>query len=138
MAMTFDTKIAVVVRDDLPTWQKLNVTAYVASALVGSGQTQVGENYQDGSGNLYLPMVIQPVMIYAADAPGIRKAYARAMERGMKIAIFTLDLFSTGDDIENRAAVRAKPADELDLVGLALCDQKKEVDWAIKGLKFHG
>jgi hypothetical protein len=138
MPMTFDTKIAIVVRDDLPTWQKLNVTAYVASALVGSGLAQVGADYQDGSGNLYLPMVIQPMMIYAADGAGIRKAYGRAMERGMKIAIFTRALFSTGDDIDNRAAVRAVSADELDLVGLALCDLKKEVDKAIKGLRFHG
>lgn len=137
MPMTFETKIAIVVRDDLPTWQKLNVTAYIASALVGSDLAQVGENYQDASGNLYLPMVIQPMMIYAADAAGIRKAYGRATERGMKLAIFTQELFSTGDDIENRAAVRAVPAHDLDLVGLALCDLKKEVDWAIKGLKFH-
>ncbi len=137
MSMTFDTKIAIVVREDLPTWQKLNVTAYVASALVGSDQAQVGENYEDASGNLYLPMVIQPMMIYAADEAGIRKAYQRAMERGIQMAIFTRELFSTGNDIDNRAAVRAKTADELDLVGLAMRDQKKEVDKAIKGLKFH-
>jgi hypothetical protein len=59
------------------------------------------------------------------------------MERGMKIAIYTRDLFSTANDIDNRAAVRTRTADELDLVGLALCDLKKEVDKAIKGLKFH-
>ena len=31
--MADDTKIAVVVRDDLETWQKLNVTAFVVSGL---------------------------------------------------------------------------------------------------------
>ena len=82
-------------------------------------------------------MVIQPMMIYAADEAGIRKAYTRAMDRGIKLAHFTRELFSTGNDIDNRAAVRAKTADELDLVGLAMRDQKKEVDKAIKGLKFH-
>ena len=137
MTMSFDTKIAIVVRDDLQTWQKLNVTAYIASALLGGSLARIGENYQDASGNLYLPMVIQPMMIYAADGAGIRKAYGRAMERGMKIAIYTRDLFSTANDIDNRAAVRTRTADELDLVGLALCDLKKEVDKAIKGLKFH-
>ena len=29
----FDTKIAIVLRDDLETWQKLNVTAFLASGV---------------------------------------------------------------------------------------------------------
>lgn len=31
--MKFDTKIAIVVRADLPTWQKLNMTAFLASGI---------------------------------------------------------------------------------------------------------
>ena len=31
----FDTKVAVVVRDDLETWQRLNVTAFLMSGVVG-------------------------------------------------------------------------------------------------------
>lgn len=30
----FDTKIAIVIRDDLAIWQKLNVTAFLTSGLV--------------------------------------------------------------------------------------------------------
>ncbi len=30
----FDTKIAIVVREDLATWQKLNVTAFLTSGVV--------------------------------------------------------------------------------------------------------
>jgi hypothetical protein len=33
--MRFDTKIAIAVREDLATWQKLNVTAFLASAAGG-------------------------------------------------------------------------------------------------------
>jgi hypothetical protein len=33
--MRFDTKIAIAVREDLATWQKLNVTAFLASAVAG-------------------------------------------------------------------------------------------------------
>ena len=32
----FDTKIAIVVREDLPVWQKLNVTAFIMSGVVGA------------------------------------------------------------------------------------------------------
>ena len=31
--MDFDTKIAIVVRDDLAVWQKLNVTAFITSGI---------------------------------------------------------------------------------------------------------
>lgn len=137
MSMTFDTKIAIVLRDDLETWQALNVTAFIASALVGQNPGIVGENYRDASGNEYLPMVIQPMLIYQADADGIRKAYHRAMDRDVQLAIFTMDLFSTPNDIENRAAVVDKPSDALDLVGLAMRDDRKTVDKVVKGLKFH-
>ena len=127
MSMSFDTKIAIVVRDDLPTWQKLNVTAYVASALVG-GDLRAGRRELRGCVGQFVPARWSSSrwMIYAVDEAGIRKAYRRAMERGIQIAIFTRELFSTGNDIDNRAAVRAKSADELDLVGLAMRDQKKE------------
>ena len=33
----FVTKIAVVIRDDLPVWQKLNMTAFLASGVAGLG-----------------------------------------------------------------------------------------------------
>ena len=35
-AMTFDTKIAVVLRYDLEVWQKLNVTAFLVSGIAGT------------------------------------------------------------------------------------------------------
>jgi len=137
MSMTFDTKIAIVIRTDLEVWQKLNVTAFIAGAVAGQNPTIIGETYFDGSGNVYMPMTIQPIMVYGADADGIRKAYDRAMSRDVKLAIFTEELFATGNDIDNRAAVAAKKQDELNLVGIAMRDSKKTVDKIIKGLKFH-
>jgi hypothetical protein len=137
MSMTFDTKIAIVIRDDLETWQKLNVTAFITSGLVGQNPAIVGENYIDGSGNHYMPMVIQPMMVFQADSHQIRKTYDRAMSRDVRLAIFTRDLFTTGNDMDNRAAVAGVPSDHLDLVGLAMRDTKKTIDKITKGLKLH-
>ena len=64
--MRFDTKIAIVIREDLAAWQKLNVTAFLASAVAGGHQETIGERYQDGSGRDYLPMFRQPVLVYGA------------------------------------------------------------------------
>lgn len=63
----FDTKIAIVVRDDLPVWQKLNVTAFLMSGIVGAAPGIIGERYKDAAGNLYSSLCIQPVIVLAAD-----------------------------------------------------------------------
>ena len=47
------------------------------------------------------------------------------------------DLFRTGGDDENRAAVRAVPASELDLVGLALHGPHNAVDEVVEGARMQ-
>jgi hypothetical protein len=136
--MEFDTKLAVVLRDDLAVWQKANATAFLVSGIAGSDPQTVGEPYVDGSGNSYLPMFRQPVLVFVGDAAAIRRAYERAMQRDVEqLAIFTNDLFSTPHDDANRAAVAAVPAGELDLVGIALRADKKVVDKVVDRLQRH-
>ena len=135
--MQFDTKIAVVLRDDLANWQKANVTAFLVSGIAGTVPGIVGEPYRDASGNEYLPMFVQPVLVYQADAPALRRAYERALGRDVSMAIYTADLFETGHDEANRAAVAGVPSDELDLVGIAFRAERKAVDKVVDGLRFH-
>ena len=135
--MQFDTKLAVVLRDDLATWQKANVTAFLVSGIAGTAPETVGEPYRDGSGNAYLPMFRQPVMVYAADAAGIRRAYERAMQRGVELAIYTHELFATDHDAANREAVAAVAAEDLDLVGIAFRAERKVADKVLDRLRPH-
>ena len=135
--MQFDTKIAVVLRDDLAVWQKTNVTAFLVSGIAGTVPGVVGEPYRDASGNEYLPMFVQPVLVYEADRPGLRRAYERALDRGVVPAIYTAELFVTGHDAANRAAVAAVAAEELDLVGIAFRSERKTVDKVVDRLRFH-
>lgn len=137
MSMVFDTKIAVVLRDDLPVWQKLNVTAFTVSGIAGTVEAVTGEPYEDGSGNRYLPMFKQPVLVFSADAVAIRRAYDRARERSLVFSLFTEELFTTGNDIDNRAAMKAVPAEDLRIVGMALRAEKKTIDKVLKGLSLH-
>jgi hypothetical protein len=135
--MHFDTKIAVVIRDDLAVWQKTNVTAFLVSGIAGTVPGVVGEPYRDGSGNEYLPMFVQPVLVYEADDAALRRAYERAMSRGVTPAIYTQDLFATNHDQANRAAVAAVPESDLDLVGIAFRAERKTVDKIVDRLRFH-
>src|ERR671937_1999385 len=99
--MQFDTKIAIVLRDDLAPWQSINVTAFLVSGIAGTVPGVVGEPYRDASGNEYLPMLVQPVLVYEADAAALRRAYRRAMERGVTPAVYTSELFGTYHDEAN-------------------------------------
>ncbi len=135
--MRFDTKIAIVVRGDLAGWQQLNVTAFLASAVAGGNPEVIGQRYLDGSGNAYLPMFRQPVLVYAADGAALGLARSRALARGLAVAVYIEDMFKTGNDEDNRAAVRAVPADEMSLVGLAAYGPRNAIDKVLKGLALH-
>lgn len=135
--MQFDTKIAIVLRDDLAGWQKTNVTAFLVSGIAATVPGVVGEPYRDASENEYLPMFVQPVLVYEADTDGLRRAYERAMSRGVTPAIYTNELFTTNHDEANRAAVAGVPAEELDLVGIAFRAERKTVDKVVDRLRFH-
>lgn len=136
--MRFDTKIAIIVRDDLAVWQKLNVASFLSGGLVGSYPELAGERYRDGSGRLYGPLVRQPILIFAATGPELTRTLSRAIERGLDGSLYTAELFATGHDAANRAAVAGVATDALDLVGLGFHAARKDIDKVTKGLVLHG
>ena len=133
----FDTKIAIVVRDDLLVWQKLNVTAFLSSGVLGADSALLGERYEDASGKTYRPLIIQPMIVLSTDQAGLSKIHGRALSRGVDMAIYIEDMFSTGHDAANRAAVKGYATGALNLVGLAIRDEKKVVDKITKGARMH-
>jgi hypothetical protein len=139
MAVTdFPTKAAVVVRDDLEPWQRLNVTGFLVSGLIGGAEPEaIGEAYEDGDGVVYLPLLVQPLLVFEASAQQLQRARARAAARRVSLAIYTAQMFSTGSDAENRAAVRAVPTEELDLVGIGLRASHRDADAVLRGLARH-
>src|SRR5262245_35041912 len=113
------------------------MTAFLISGIAGT-EAIVGEDYEDASGNRYLPMCRQPILVFAGDAAKLRTIYERAMSRGLRFSVFTEELFATGNDIDNRSAVKAVPREDLHLVGLALHAEKKVMDKVLKGVALHG
>jgi len=133
----FDTKVAVLLRDDLATWQRLNVCAFLISGVASANPDIIGEPYADADDTAYLPMFRQPVLVFEGDAQLLTTAHERALGRDIPMSIFTSDLFATGNDRDNRAAVRGVPRDKLDLVGIALHGPKNAVDKVLKGAVMH-
>jgi hypothetical protein len=133
----FDTKIAVLLRDDLEVWQRLNVASFLVSGIGQRDPGVIGEPYADADGTEYLPMFRQPVLIFEGSKEILTKAHERAISRGVAISVFTADLFATGNDRDNRAAVRAVRAADLDLAGMAVYGPRGAVDKIIKGARMH-
>jgi hypothetical protein len=133
----FDTKIAVLLRDDLAVWQRLNVTAFLVSGIAGTHPEVVGDAYEDADGQEYLPMFRQPVLVFEGSKEFMSTAHERALKRGIEHAVFTQELFATGNDRDNRAAVKAVPTGQLDLVGIAVYGPKNAVDKVLKGAQMH-
>lgn len=133
----FETKIAVLLRDDLAVWQRLNVTAFLVSGIAGTAPDLLGEPYEDADRTRYLPMFGQPVLVFAGGRDVLTAAHRRALERGMLMSVFTEELFATGNDVDNRAAVRAVGRDKLNLAGLAVHGPRNAVDKVLKGAALH-
>jgi hypothetical protein len=133
----FDTKIAVVVRDDLAVWQKLNVVAFLISGIVAAHHDVIGAPYLDAAGNLYHPLMGQPAIVLSADAGTVKAIYLRAVERRVPFSLYIEDMFRTGHDAANRGAVEQYAPAEMNVVGLALREEKRLVDKVTRGAKLH-
>ncbi len=134
----FDTKIAIVVRHDLATWQALNVTAFLTSGIVAEDPTVIGEPYRDAVGNVYNRMSVQPMVILSADHDTMRAIHRRSLERTVTTSLYVEEMFATGHDAENRAVFARFGPDDANVVGIAMRAPKKTVDKITKGAKLHG
>jgi hypothetical protein len=133
----FDTKIAIVVREDLETWQRLNVTAFLVSGLAAALPHLIGQPYEDADGTAYLALLGQPVVVLEADPATLRSTHQRGLSRNLPMSVYTADMFRTGNDRDNRAVVRAVARNDLDLVGIAVHGPKNGVDKTVKGAHLH-
>ncbi|RUX49632.1 DUF2000 family protein [Mesorhizobium sp. M4A.F.Ca.ET.020.02.1.1] len=133
----FDTKFAIVLRDDLAVWQKLNVTAFLTSGIVAQFPEIIGEPYRDRAGNIYNPLSIQPVIVLSADGPTLNAIHRRALERGVTASAYVEEMFSTGHDAANRAVFAEFAPEDARVVGIALRAEKKLVDKITKGARMQ-
>jgi hypothetical protein len=133
----FATKVALAVRDDLELWQRLNVTALLASGITAAHPELVGCPYQDADGHHHLSLLGVPILVFEASASTLQDARARAAQRQIPVAIYTREMFSTGHDADNRRVVAEVAGADLDLVGIALHGPKNVVDKILKGARLH-
>ncbi len=133
----FETKVAVLVRDDLQTWQRLNVTAFLMAGVAAANPQLVGAGYADADETAYLALLGMPVLVFEGTAEQLGAARERTVRREVPAAVFTADMFRTGHDEANRAVVARVHGKDLDLVGLAVHGPRNAVDKILKGTRLH-
>jgi hypothetical protein len=133
----FDTKIAVIIRDDLAPWRALNVTAFLMTGIVGQFPDIIGAPYRDRSGNVYNALSAQPIIVLSADSATIGAIHKRALERRVKTSVYIEEMFSTGHDAANRAVFGEFAPEDAKIVGIALREDKKVVDKITKGARMY-
>ncbi|MFA5119884.1 DUF2000 family protein [Zavarzinia sp.] len=96
-APVFDTKVALVLRDDLLAWQKLNIAAFLATGIAAAAPETLGLPYVDAAGRIYGRTLGQPMMIFAAEdalAPDLVGLALRGPRKAVDKAVKGLCLHS--------------------------------------------
>lgn len=133
----FDTKVALILRNDLETWQSLNVTAFLMSGIVAQNPDIIGEPYIDANDNIYNPLSRQPAIVLAADGNTIARIHKRALNRGVRVSAYIEEMFATGHDAANRDVFANADPETAKFVGLGIHADKRSVDKITKGAKMH-
>ena len=134
----FDTKIVVMLRDDLKPWQELNVTAFLMTGIAAQYPALIGEAYRDRVGHVYNPMSIQPVVVLSASAETMTRAHRKCLELDITASAYIEEMFATGHDTANRGVFAEYAPDDAKIVGLAFRAPKKMADKISKGARMHG
>ena len=135
--MRFDTKIAVIVRDDLEPLAGLNVTAFLASGIPRRTPTCSASPTPTPTAPRYLPLFGSRCWSSRATRRWCRAAHGRALRRGLPTAVFTADLFATGTTPTTAPRSPGRAGADLDLVGVAVHGQRNAVDKIVKGAALH-
>ena len=137
--MEIENKIAIVIKNDLLDWQKLNVASFLASSVAIKFPDTHGKSFINASKSVYLPFIKQPILIYKADdQTQIDRAFSRAKQRELNIGIYTNPLFATKNETENHFEIGKSTDENQNLVGIIIYGHNKKVNKALNGLKFHG
>ena len=134
----YDKKVAIIIKDDLLPWQKMNVVSFLTSSVVIRFPETHGGEFITSDHVKFLPFMKHPILIYKADTPEkLQRAFQRARDRDIAIGIYTNPLFATKSGEENVLEIASHSVNDLDLAGIIIYGENKKVDKALDGLKFH-
>lgn len=135
--MAKSNKTAILLLDSLPSWKKLNVTAFLATGISDASPDAMGERYRDAIGREYTRLFEQPIVVFAASQDLLRQALSIGHEKGLTRSAYISAMFEQSSGDAGRKVFREEKVECLDLVGIALRGLRKDIDKATKGASLH-
>ena len=134
-------KIAVIVRSGLADWQKLNVTDVPGRRDRDHPTGEVMGRALRGrlrTGTATCPCSASRCCASPPTPTNFATVHTAAPSpAAWPTAVYTDELFATGNDADNRAAVAAVATAALSLAGLAVVGDRRTVDKALDKLRLH-
>jgi hypothetical protein len=130
-------KTAILLLDSLPSWKKLNVTAFLATGIGDASPDAMGETYRDALDREYTRLFEQPIVVLAASRDVLQDALNIGHKTGLTCSAYVAAMFEQSDGDAGRKVFRHERAERLDLVGIALRGSRKHVDKASRGASLH-
>lgn len=135
MSQDFNQKIAIVVREDLPSWQVMNTVAHVSGYLGNKITTFLSdENFVTSDGQSHPRNSQYAIIILKNTEKGLRKFMRRVRESGLLYHGFIREMIETTDDTEIQQILSTKRDEEIEYLGIGIFGPIEKVNELTQGM----
>lgn len=131
----FNQKIAIVVREDLPSWQVMNAIAHVSGYLGNKIATFLSdENFVTKDGQNHPRNSQYAIIILKNSEKGLRRFMRNVRESGLLYHGFIREMIESTDDTAIQEIVGSKRDDEIEYLGVGIFGPIQKVDELTQGM----
>ena len=135
MNQDFNQKIAIVVREDLPSWQVMNTVAHVSGYLGNKITTFLSdENFVTSDEQNHPRNSQYAIIILKNTEKGLRKFMRRVRESKLLYHGFIREMIETTDDSEIQQILSNKRDDEIEYLGIGIFGPIERVNELTQGM----
>lgn len=135
MNQDFNQKIAIVVREDLPSWQVMNTVAHVSGYLGNKITTFLSdETFITSDGQNHPRNSQYAIIILKNTEKGLRKFMRRVRESNLLYHGFIREMIETTDDSEIQQILGSKKDEEIEYLGIGIFGPIERVNELTQGM----
>ena len=131
----FNQKIAIVVREDIPSWQVMNTVAHVSGYLGNKIETFLSDENFVTQDNLDHPRNSQyAIIILKNSQKGLRRFMQRVRESGLLYHGFIREMLETTDDAEIQSLLHNKKDMDIEYLGVGIFGPIEQINELTQGM----
>ncbi len=135
MTQDFGQKIAIVVREDLLSWQAMNTIAHISGYLGNKNTTFLSDEYFVTDDGIRHPRNSQYAIIVLKNSEkGLRRLMQRVRESGLLYHGFIREMIETTDDGEIQQILTTKKDSEIEYFGIGIFGPIEKVQELTQGM----